>query len=229
MQTQGERLRELRESRGWKLEPTAAMVSRLYGKKVSYQSIQNLELGNTQSSAFFPELCDIYGVSVKYARTGIPQSENDASHNARLDKNLRPGPELVEKVPLISWTQAGEMGIEIALMDESDAESWEPCPMEHSSNTYALRVEDDSMVSSHGDSFPKGIIIIVDPGPINDIVPGDFVVAKIKSNSVVTFKQLIEEDGNQFLRPLNRQSQSIREPFDLLGKIIWYGKEPGNY
>ena len=229
METQGNRVEALRNARGWTLQKVADEVSKLFDKKVSYQNIQNVETGTTQYPEFFAELCEVFNVSVRYLRTGVPQSAKDTLLNIGLDRNLRPGPELTERVPVLSKEQAGNKEIEIALMDESDAESWEFCPVKHSISTYALRVEGDSMVSSHGDSFPRGVLIYVDPVPLDDIVPGDFVVARIKSSGVVTFKQLVEEDGRQFLRPLSVQSESIREPFDILGKVIWYGKEPGNF
>lgn len=68
------------------------------------------------------------------------------------------------------------------------------------SHTYALRVLGDSMASEAAASFPDGSIIIVDPEM--QALPGDYVIAR-NGDSQTTFKQLIKNGSDFFLKPLN--------------------------
>jgi SOS-response transcriptional repressor LexA len=67
-------------------------------------------------------------------------------------------------------------------------------------HTYALRVHGDSMVSESGDSFPAGSILIVEPEM--EALPGDYVIA-VNHASETTFKQLVKDGGDLYLKPLN--------------------------
>lgn len=86
-------------------------------------------------------------------------------------------------------------------------------------HTYALRVQGDSMVSAIGDSFPAGATLIVEPEM--EAQPGDYVIALNAANKT-TFKQLIKDSGDLYLKPLNS-----RFPIQPLGdaKIIGVVRE----
>ena len=68
------------------------------------------------------------------------------------------------------------------------------------SHTFAVKVEGDMMVSESNDSFPPGSVLIVEP----DMEPsaGDYVIAKDPAGDT-TFKQLIRDGGEFYLKPLN--------------------------
>lgn len=66
--------------------------------------------------------------------------------------------------------------------------------------SFALTVQGDSMTSSQGVTFPEGCHIIIDPDAVAEV--GDFVVAE-SGRDDVTFKQLIQDGGKYFLKPLN--------------------------
>ena len=82
-------------------------------------------------------------------------------------------------------------------------------------HTYALRVHGDSMVSGTSDSFPDGSIIVVEP----ELQPqtGDYVIA-VNEAKETTFKQLIKDGGELFLKPLN-----LRYPIRPLGNATVIG------
>lgn len=135
--------------------------------------------------------------------------------------NLAPGPDTSGKVPLISWVQAGAW-CDIANMGPlEDVELWMDCPAPHSANTFALRVRGDSMTAPSGASrtYPDGCIIFVDSerrSPVN----GARVVACLRDTNAVTFKVYKNEDGRQWLQPLNPLHEPIRDIFHILGTVI---------
>lgn len=135
--------------------------------------------------------------------------------------NTSPGPDLRGKVPLISWIQAGAWCQAIDLLPPGEAERWMDCPASHSAGTFALRVRGDSMTAPHGNSrtYPEGCIIFVDPekrSPQN----GARVVACLAGTDEVTFKVYKNEDGRQWLQPLNPSHEPIRSEFHILGTVL---------
>lgn len=135
--------------------------------------------------------------------------------------NTEPGPDMRGKVPLISWVQAGEWCNAADPHPPGQADRWMDCPVSHSSSTFALRVRGDSMTAPHGNSrtYPEGCFIFVDPEkrtPDN----GDRVVACLTGTDEVTFKIYKNEDGRQWLQPLNPSHEPIRESFHVLGTVL---------
>ncbi len=128
------------------------------------------------------------------------------------------------RVPLISWVQAGNWVEAMNNFELGDAEEWLPA-VGGSESVFCLRVVGDSMTSPHGDSFPEGSIIWVDPEQRNPN-NGDYIIAKHPGGENVTFKQYkINESGGCYLKPLNTAHPTIFEEFSVVGKIIWSGKK----
>ena len=125
------------------------------------------------------------------------------------------------KVPLISWVQAGEWCSAADPHLPGQADRWMDCPVSHSSSTFALRVRGDSMTAPSGSSrtYPEGCYIFVDPERKNP-VNGDRVVACLEGTDEVTFKVYKNEDGRQWLQPLNPSHEPIRESFHILGTVL---------
>ena len=118
------------------------------------------------------------------------------------DKNVSSLPYNNSAVPLISWVQAGAWQEIESPRAASDAERWILCPVPHSSQTFALRVEGLSMSDpGSSPSFDEGDIIHVDP----EVQPENrsLVVVHMNGDAEATFKQLIAEGGEYFLKALN--------------------------
>lgn len=112
------------------------------------------------------------------------------------------GPELKGKVPLISWVQAGNW-MEIAnACEPGAAEMYYYCPVPHGPNTFALHVRGSSMENPYGrHSFYDGDIIFIDPDKCAD--HNSLVVVKLDESNEATFKQLIVEGSDHYLKALN--------------------------
>ncbi len=174
------------------------------------------------------------GMSTKTARyiegkMGKQLGWMDADHSldveARMSKskinvgNVDAARAFTGEVPVISWVQAGSWHEAQDLFQPGDAERYLPIIRGHSTCTYALRVNGDSMTAPFGKSYPAGCYIIVDPSK-NMPANGDRIIAKLVGSDAVTFKVYKEEDGRKWLAPLNTSHPPIIEPFRVLGTVI---------
>ena len=118
------------------------------------------------------------------------------------DANTSQGPELKDKVPLISWVQAGSWTEVSNAYEIGEAETYYYCPVPHGPNTFALQVRGASMENPHSRrSFHDGDIIFIDPDRCAD--HNSLVVVKLDESNEATFKQLIIEGDEQYLKALN--------------------------
>lgn len=111
--------------------------------------------------------------------------------------NISPGPSTQKKIPVISWVQAGGWSDVIDQFQPGHAEEWIDTVATSHPNAFALTVRGDSMEPE----FAEGDIITIDPG--RAYYSGSFVVAK--NGEEATFKQLILDGPNVFLKPLNER------------------------
>lgn len=128
----------------------------------------------------------------------------------------------IHNVPVISWVQAGAWTS--TNHDEVDLSALEafPCPVPCGPTTYILRVTGESMI----DEYKPGEMIFVDP----DVVPahGDDVIALMADSGETTFRRLIEDGSERYLKALNK---SWPEPYirvtdncSIIGTVIFSGK-----
>ena len=127
------------------------------------------------------------------------------------------------RVPLISWVQAGQWGEAVDIYQPGFAEDWIPVRKTPGPNAFALTVSGDSMISSYGPySYPPGTIIVVDPSVQAD--PGKRVVAKLidGGDHQVTFKELQQDAGRYYLKPLNPQYPTIEldSKCEIVGTVV---------
>ncbi len=122
------------------------------------------------------------------------------------------------EVPLISEVEAGNY-TDIDNYKPKGHFDTVPVSVTVQRHTYALRVHGDSMVSESGDSFPEGSILVVEPEM--EAITGDYVIA-LNDQNQTTFKQLVKDGGDLYLKPLN-----ARYPIKPLGsaKIIGVVRE----
>lgn len=132
----------------------------------------------------------------------------------------------IRRVPLISWVQAGSWADVQDNYHPGDADEWASAyDSTPSDNSFALRVDGDSMTSPVPGrlSFPEGTVLIVDPNRAAGA--GDYVIAKDVQTQRATFKQLATDGGRWFLRPLNPAYPTVEidDPaIRVIGRVIEY-------
>ena len=178
---------------------------------IAQTAIQRLEKGGTKNPRNIEALARALQCTPEYLLFGI--SYNKSS-------NVAPGPTLKAAVPLISWLQAGAWS-EINEISEFEADRY-LCPVKCSDKTFALKVQGVSMEPK----FYDGDLIFVDPEA--ECIHGSYVVARLDDNNEATFKQLIIESGQKFLKAANpnwpEQLIPINGNCTLVGKVIFAGK-----
>jgi SOS-response transcriptional repressor LexA len=143
-----------------------------------------------------PRVAELLGLSVAELLSG--------------GSNIGPGMEKRAEVPLVSEVVAGNYTV---IDNFKPRNQYETVPVKR--HTYALRVHGDSMASENGDSFPEGSVVVVEPEM--EALSGDYVIALNASNQT-TFKQLVKDGGEFYLKPLNS-----RYPIKPLGAATIIG------
>ena len=204
-----DRMKQAREAAGL----TQPQLAKKAG--VSPGTIGNIESGTRKQPRELLAIAAALRVTPTWLQSGTPPMR---------PSNIEEAPSTRGMVPLISWVQAGAW-CEVAEVREHapsyhDSSTYLPCPAPHSPSTFALRVKGDSMTAPYGRSYPDGCIIYVDPerrSPKN----GDRIVACLDGDDdEVTFKIYKNEDGRQWLAPLNTQHPPLFERFTVLGTVI---------
>lgn len=157
--------------------------------------ISQATLSRTLSGATIPETKTLKKI---FNALGIDPMYAAGKHE------LEPAPDLKGTVPLINDVPAGDFREMIDNLTPGEGERVTTSyPIRR--HTFALRVKGDSMEPD----FPAGIILIVEPD--REPLPGNFVIAK-NGNNETTFKQLVKDGSDWYLKPLN-----TRYPLKLLG------------
>lgn len=185
METVGKRIKAAREAEGVSRPKLAQMTG------IPYSTLAEIENGRTKETARVAVIANALGWNALYLSEGKGQKKPDAAF-----ANIAPGPQVRGKVPLISLIVAGHMTEVTDLHAPGVAEDWVDTTAPIHAHTYALRVKGDSMEPT----FPAGHHIVVEPE--RDPKSGDFVIAQ-NGDDEATFKQLIKDGGDWYLKPLN--------------------------
>lgn len=182
----GAAIRAARKARKWTLEELGGRVG------VDTGNLSRLERGQQGASQdLLVKICEVLGLPLSSSlAAGIMRSNIEEAH-------VQMG-----AVPVISWVQAGQWTEVMTSFTAADAEEWVACPVAHGPRTFVLRVRGESMFNPHARrSFRDGDLIYVDPDRTAE--NGSLVVAQVAGNTEATFKQLMLEGENKYLKALN--------------------------
>lgn len=103
--------------------------------------------------------------------------------------------ELQGRVPLVSWTLAGNWKRAQKTFHPGDAEKYIYVTVDVGDMAFAVRVSGDSMEPK----IPAGSIVVIDPS--QEPLEGSIVLANVEGKAVL--KQLVYAGQEAFLKPLN--------------------------
>lgn len=196
MNTIGSRITAAREAAGLNQSELARKLG------ISPQAVQKWEAkdgtGTTPRGTRLRELALILGTTVEHILFG----EDSRITVMKSFVNVEEAKEYTGSVPLISWVQAGHWSEVIDNLAPGEAEEWLPRMTNLGPRAYALRVRGFSMENPGGKpTYSDGDIIYVDPDWQHNHL--DRVVVRLNGDMEATFKQLLIEGDQMFLRALN--------------------------
>ncbi|HCN63744.1 MAG TPA: helix-turn-helix domain-containing protein [Pseudomonas sp.] len=123
------------------------------------------------------------------------------------------------RYPVSDWATAGQI-------NEKVLPGYQPGIRFEVSDHYAkgaafwLQVMGDAMTAPMGVSVPQGMMILVDPDI--EAEPGKMVIARTPELTEATFRQLSEESGQLYLKPLNPTYPKVLfdERCSIIGVVV---------
>lgn len=122
--------------------------------------------------------------------------------------------------PVLSSVQAGAWTEACEPYTINEISEWHETTERTGQNCFWLRVEGDSMTSPSGVSLPEGTLVLVDTD--RDHQNGSLVVAKLTDVNEATFKKLVIDAGQRYLKPLNPayQMMPINGNCRIIGVVV---------
>ena len=125
------------------------------------------------------------------------------------------------RYPVLSEVAAGSWADAIQPYEPGGEDHFENTDYQAKGPAFWLEVTGDSMTSPTSPSIPEGAFVLVDTGI--EPKPGDLVVAKIDADDKATFKRLVSDAGQLYLKPLNPAYRMI--PIEGNCRLIGVVKE----
>ncbi|HAH8787707.1 TPA: LexA family transcriptional regulator [Escherichia coli] len=129
----------------------------------------------------------------------IAEMSAAASSNTRYAGNYSPG----SKFPVISKIQAGAWSEAVEPYALKDVDLWLESDAHIQGDAFWLQVDGDSMTAPVGLSIPEGTYVLFDTG--REAVNGSLIIAKLSDSNEATFKKLVIDGGQKYLKGLNPQ------------------------
>lgn len=114
-------------------------------------------------------------------------------------KPYKPG----NKYPVLSKVQAGAWSEACEPYTLKDIDLWLESDAHTQGDAFWLEVEGDSMTAPMGLSIPEGTFVLFDTG--REAVNGNLIIAKLDDDNAATFKKLVIDGSQRYLKGLNPQ------------------------
>lgn len=105
--------------------------------------------------------------------------------------------------PVLSNIQAGAWSEAVEAYALKDIDLWLESDAHIQGEAFWLHVDGDSMTAPVGISIPEGTYVLFDTG--REAVNGSLVIAKLSDSNEATFKKLVIDGGQRYLKGLNPQ------------------------
>ncbi len=201
----GPAIRSRRQARGWSM----AALCEATGNAIYTSSLSTIENGQS-----VPNVIAAYAVA-KALGTTIEALIEEATNPGQ----ARSPVESTERVPVVPWGMAAEWRLNPDIARLPGNTVWVIPPENATAGMFALIVPDDTMHSPSGLAFPAGSTIFVNPRRTAEA--NDLVVGYTHKPDELTFKRLIQDGAQRYLRPLNPQFPmiSIDGDFQVVGVV----------
>lgn len=181
----GARVKAKRDEIGFTQNELAAKAG------TTQQSIEQLESGKTKRPRYLPELARALSVDPDYLLHG--KSFGNVSYVG----DYKPG----SRYPVLSKVQAGAWCEAVEAYTLKDVGLWLESDAHIQGDAFWLEVDGDSMTAPVGLSIPEGTFVLFDTG--RDPANGNLVIAKLEDSNEATFKKLVIDGPNRYLKGLN--------------------------
>lgn len=202
--TLGTRLRTAREAAGYSQKDLARKAG------IRQQSIQSIEDGTTKHPRKLSQIESILGLPQGYLLYG--------------EENCIDLPQpIIARCPILSWEDAKDWPQnKNYVLTKKIEQLTHQVILSH--NSYALKIEDNSMVNYRlAEGFHKGKYIIVDPA--REYRDGNFVIARKENSEKLLFRQYVNDAGDKYLNPLdiaNYQRVPVSSDIAICGVVVAY-------
>jgi SOS-response transcriptional repressor LexA len=199
----GERVKKLREAKGW----SQAELAERCGWD-SQSRVGNYESGIRGIKPAIAEILakalDITPAELLYGETSATKNESSLEDIGMFEIKLK-------RIPVISFVQAGVWTTTGDPIIPSDVTDWVPADESLSEFAFALQVRGDSMERRNGGkSIPDGAIACVEPifDPLE--LNGKVVAAMLDGSDEATIKEFRIDGPNKYLIPWNDRYDVIK-------------------
>ncbi|MFV8979820.1 LexA family protein [Serratia fonticola] len=206
-ETVGERIQALRKSKN------LSQVSLAKAVGVSNVAISQWERSETEPNG--DNLLSL-SAALKCTPDYILYGKKD-SNNIKYIAPYKAG----SRYPVLSKVQAGTWAEAVEAYSLKDIDQWLESDAHIQGDAFWLEVDGDSMTAPMGLSIPEGTFVLFDTA--REAINGSLVVAKLSDSNEVTFKRLVIDGGQRYLKGLNPSWPMI--PINGNCRIIGVGVE----